>query len=455
VKDLVGVVWTRAGGKSVKMGDLVVTDQESRFTYEDGYAEIGLPGLGTLYSPQLFAGTTIPFMRREGFDLHPPLQGLIPAASDTNFQRQLALRWLEKRDITIPPSGLEQDWLVLTQTGHGGIGHLDMFSSDQDADNWYAPGIEHRLHTIDTKFGFSLKHFLTWYDEVSAEYLGIIGPTPTVGGAIPKLPLSIPAAGWNNTIGLPTKKHTPGVTDVILKMEKNASYPGIVEIEALMLDLHEEAGFDVPRYWVSEIGEIPIIAVERFDRDKNNTPLVNETLLSIMAVASKGITRRDNATYEKVADLIKLANPPVISDKHGAAKHLLKRMVVAMLSGNGDLHLENLSLTGIMGDYRFTPVYDPTPMRAYSIHNMLTPMSFGNYGELDERGNSIHLRRALERFTRYLGLSADTLDQILESLQQVAASLPERIYQLNRLPVEHKDRLIKVIQQTTEEIMPK
>lgn len=446
MKDLHGVVWTRIGGEPCKMGDLTVTRQEARFTYMAEFAETGLPGLGVLYPTVLFAGTTIPFVRREGFNLHPPLQSLVPAASDSNFQRQLALRWLESRGLAVAGKGLEQDWQVLTSTGHGGIGHLDVFTDDRSATDWYEDVQEHHLYTIDQDFGFSLKSFLSWYDQRSAAYLSIIGPTPTVGGAIPKLPLSIPVGGWNGQIGLPTRRSTPGVTDVILKMEKDTAYPGLVELEALALDLHREAGFDTPRHWLTEIGEIPVIAVERFDRDADSRPLVNETLLSVIATAKKEVTRRDGADYEQIASLIHLARFPLFSDKKRAARHLLKRLLLAIFSGNGDLHLENLSLGGIPGGYQFSPVYDPTPMRAYSIHNMLTPMSFGGYGDLDEKGQPVHLRLALQRFTRALGLRADTLDKLLDELQPVVQPLPDRINSLSRLPAEHKDRLIGIVQ---------
>ena len=54
---------------------------------------------------------------------------------------------------------------------------------------------------------------------------------------------------------------------------------------------------------------------------------------------------------------------------------------MALLTGNGDLHLENLSIIDRGEGPCFSPVYDPTPMRAYSIHNMLSVMPFGDYGE--------------------------------------------------------------------------
>ncbi|WP_457666185.1 HipA domain-containing protein [Thiolapillus sp.] len=451
MKDLQGVVWTRIGGQPLKMGNLSVTDREARFTYTPHFAQSGLPGLGVLYPATLFGDTTIPFVRRAGFNLHPPLQSLVPAAGDSNFQRQLALRWLESQGIVIAEKGLLQDWQVLTRTGHGGIGHLDVFSDDARAEDWYADSQDHSLYTIDRDFGFSLKSFLSWYDQSSAACLSIIGPTPTVGGAIPKLPLSIPASGWSGQIGLPTRRRTPGVIDVILKMEKDTAYPGLVELEALALDLHREAGFDTPRYWLAEIGEVPVIAVERFDRDVNNSPQVNETLLSVLATAKKDITRRDGADYEQIASLIQLARFPLFADKKQAATHLLRRLLLALFSGNGDLHLENLSLTGEPAAYGFSPVYDPTPMRAYSIHNMLAPMSFGGYGDLDEQGSPIHLRLALERFTARLGLRVTTLDRLIQELQPVVASLPDRISGLSRLPVEHKDRLISVVTGTFSE----
>ncbi len=44
--DREAVIWTRLGGQANRMGRLYVTDTESRFTYDEDYMTLNLPGMG-------------------------------------------------------------------------------------------------------------------------------------------------------------------------------------------------------------------------------------------------------------------------------------------------------------------------------------------------------------------------------------------------------------------------
>jgi len=55
IRDAHAVVWTRLSGTPVKMGELHVTESESRFVYELPFLDSGLPGLGLVLSPQIYA----------------------------------------------------------------------------------------------------------------------------------------------------------------------------------------------------------------------------------------------------------------------------------------------------------------------------------------------------------------------------------------------------------------
>ncbi|HEX5637729.1 MAG TPA: hypothetical protein VFY78_11615, partial [Gammaproteobacteria bacterium] len=234
--DKIAVVWTRLGPQPVKMGTLVVTDKESRFTYEPEFAKTGLRGLGMVYPPDQFT-TTISRPRNEYFDLLPPLQALVPPRSERNFQRALLQKYLASINLH-PKPGFDTDWEIMIRAGHGAIGHLDVFASDEAAHQWYATPSRKGLVEISDGFGFSLKEFMTWFDDDAKTLIDILGPTPSVGGAIPKLPLSIPATGWDGRIGLPTRFGDTGRIDIILKLENTATYPGLVELETLGLDMH-------------------------------------------------------------------------------------------------------------------------------------------------------------------------------------------------------------------------
>jgi serine/threonine-protein kinase HipA len=187
------------------------------------------------------------------------------------------------RNGTTPASGLEADWEILKVSGHGGIGHLDVFETDEKATDWYGVPARPELHDVTQESGFSLKDYLTWFDQDAETLMQVIGPTPSVGGAIPKLLVSIPESGWDGRIGLPARFGAQGLTDVVLKFEQPTVYPGLVELEALALDVHREAGFTVPRHWVVEFNGVPALAVERFDRDRNKNPLFTESLYSVLA----------------------------------------------------------------------------------------------------------------------------------------------------------------------------
>ena len=268
--DREAVVWTRLGGQPRRMGRIVVTDRECRFTYDPAYPDTGLPGLGVLYPPQRLAGHTLVWRRTAWFDLFPQLQAHIPPESEGGFQRRLILRYLERQGIR-PDPGFDSDWAILMVAGHGGIGHLDVFADDDRARQWYASPPPETWFDIGERLGVSLKAFLTWLDADAETLVATLGPTPSVGGAIPKLLLSIPDTGWDGRVGLPTRGAAPGRIDVVLKLEKPA-YPGIAELEGLALDIHREAGFDVPRHWLAEVAGLPAITAYQLSVNRGACP---------------------------------------------------------------------------------------------------------------------------------------------------------------------------------------
>ncbi len=443
--DREAVVWTRCGDAPLKMGRFTMTTTECRFSYEADYISSSLPGLGVLYKPDFVGTTTIAWKRSPYFDFLPQLQTLIPPASDDNFQRQLILSYLAQQD-QMPEPGFQSDWAILMVSGHGGIGHLDVFSDDEQARDWYANNRPSELFPVKNEFGFSLKEFLTWLDDsAGGTLLETLGPTPSVGGAIPKLLLSIPRDGWDGRIGLPTRGAVEGRTDVVLKFEKN-TYPGIVELEALALELHREAGFDVPRYWTTQINGMPAIAIERYDRDSKGKPLFTETLYSVLATGDSRISNHYSSSYDAIGNAIDRSPIPIVSEPMQAKLHLLKRLLMSFVSGNGDLHLENLSLVQCGEQICFSPVYDPTPMRAYSRHNMLSVMPFGNYGELDASDTPVDFTRAVSGLSKNLGINRNVLKEMLEEVLHVSRDYEEQIQSLLSLPADNKNHLGKIIQ---------
>lgn len=451
-RDRQAVVWTRQTGKPVKMGRLYLTESDCRFTYELDYLSLQQPGLGLLYAPEIVQESTIVRPRTEFFDFLPPIQSLVPPKGEHNFQRKLVLTYLAKKGIQ-PSSGLEADWEILKISGHGAIGHLDVFENDDKALQWYATPPAAELFQVSEDLGFSLKEMLSWLDQDASELINIIGPTPSVGGAIPKILLSIPETGWDNRIGLPSRGLAPQMTDVVVKFEQNTAYPGINELEALALDVHKQAGFKVPRYWLSDMRGIPVLAVERFDRDAANTPIFMETLYSVLATGDADITHHYSYSYDAIGTAIDKSPMAIISQRKEGKEHLMKRLVLSLLTGNGDLHLENLSVLLSQGEAEFTPVYDPTPMRAYSIHDMLSVMPFGDYGQLvNDSDEPINLTQAIQRLARHLNITAGQTQEIIHSSLQVTQDYADKVSELKTLPVLNKNNLIKIVNKMREKI---
>ena len=315
------------------------------------------------------------------------------------------------------------------------------------ATDWYAVPARPELHDVTQESDFSLKDYLTWFDQDAEALMQVIGPTPSVGGAIPKLLVSIPASGWDGRIGLPSRFGTQGLIDVVLKFEQPAVYPGLVELEALALDVHREAGFTVPRHWVVEFNGVPALAVERFDRDASKNPLFTESLYSVLASGDARITHNYSYSYDAVGTAIDRSPIDFVTDRDAAKRHLLARLLMALLTGNGDLHLENLSIVGTEGVLAFSPVYDPTPMRAYAIHNLLSVMPFGGYGETDATsGEATGLVNAVRNLAKNLGITPSVLEEMTGKALKATADYSERLRTLTSLPEANCENLVAIVE---------
>ena len=117
---------------------------------------------------------------------------------------------------------------------------------------------------------------------------------------------------------------------------------------------------------------------------------------------------------------------------------------MALLTGNGDLHLENLSITCCNSVKGFSWIYDPAPMRAYAQHDMLSVMPFGEYGETPDGSESpITLKQAVERFAKSCGLIRSQTEEIIEDALAKTSAFSSRVGELKTVPDENKERLIK------------
>jgi serine/threonine-protein kinase HipA len=96
----------------------------------------------------------------------------------------------------------------------------------------------------------------------------------------------------------------------------------------------------------------------------------------------------------------------------------------------------------VAGEAQFSPVYDPTPMRAYSMHNMLCAVPFGGYGEGTGEGDA--LLQACSNFAASLSLTKSDVEDIAGELLSLTGNYPERVDAIDSLPGENRARLIEI-----------
>ncbi|MBI1424249.1 MAG: hypothetical protein GC149_12330 [Gammaproteobacteria bacterium] len=434
------VIWTRLTGLPQKMGDLVLTDDRASFTYTQDYLASGQPGFCLLGDGAIWGGDSVTYPISERIPVFPRLLALIPGNNPRNLQRRHYLDLLRARLGKEPPPGIDTEWLLLLMGGHGGIGHIDVFEGDLAAEAWYRHAMhgngEHVAvtHTDRSELWRMLKHNVldenVDFDPQLVEQT--LGPTPSVGGMIPKLLVAIdsaqPATGFY-------PPGTQGKRDVVLKVEP-PEYHGLLDLEALCLDVHRAAGFTVPAYHRFDDDELHFLAVERFDR-VDGRPLPMESLFSVIATGDHHFRETGDILLEELGDVLgRLAE--VVTLPADTGEQVYRRILMALLTGNGDLHLDNLALLGGIQDCRLAPVYDPSPMRAWPRHNLVSAIPFDPSGYQDHGDYFVVLGK---RF----GLSPKQTQHCIDESLHATTTYAEQVMALTRVPVRQRQQLQDIV----------
>ena len=464
MSDRFAVIWTRTGEGPVKMGSLVYTGTETRFSYERDFVATGGHGLSIALSPVLFG--TQPFVHRSDslFPLPPRLMAYVPGHGADNLQRRLYTGMLRLRppgmaevletqeqfpgrapaSLAPPRTPFDDDWDILMLTGRDGIGHLDLFRDDRDALAHYAGAARTKPESLGARsslwqhFTHGLDHDFS-PDEIR-HIADALGPTPSAEGMIPKLLVSIPDAPvWDGRFTAPgvgtLENHA--YRDVLLKITPR-DYPGVTYLEALCYDVHRELGFRTPRYWLGDFDGLNTLAVERFDR-MHGLPIPMESIFSVFAMA-RFISRQSDLSMEELGrNLIRLGQLGI--DQAAVRAEVFRRFVAALYTGNGDLHLRNLSFLGGGEHVLISPVYDPAPMRAWDRHNLLSALPF-------DPAHRSGLRAAVARLgTLSFGLSAASADQLIDEIEQGTQDYAQRVESLILVPAATRKRLADRVRQ--------
>lgn len=145
----------------------------------------------------------------------------------------------------------------------------------------------------------------------------------------------------------------------------STSFPGVSENEYANLALAEAIGMDVPERELvdqSEFEGIPeefrtlsdgkVLLVKRFDRSTGGTRIHIEDFAQVFGVYPSG--KYEGAAYHDIAAALGVAISPA------AALEFVRRLALAVITGNGDMHLKNWSLIypGVGDKPALAPVYD-------------------------------------------------------------------------------------------------
>lgn len=264
----------------------------------------------------------------------PHLRSMIPPRHAGNIQRRIQQLLFEKRGLELRGRPLiEQDWLSLIHFGHNGIGALDVFPTDHAANEYYAKRVsQHSWDDLPSLVRFALN-------------------TATISDI--QRVMEIPATG------IPGVQPKVMLDEWIVKLN-SPSFPGLLALESLAYALHRQAGCEVPETQLFEVEGMQVLASRRFDRDAGIAiPL--ESVYSIMESRDPGrVQCNTDASVEDVFCLLRALRSPEDSQPEA-----YRRFILAVLTGNGDQHLENISVLGSRADSKLSPLYDPAPMRAY------------------------------------------------------------------------------------------
>ena len=256
------------------------------------------------------------------------------------------------------------------------------FETDEVATAYYAGRSNLRQRGTGTsEFWFAFQKFVeqTANEEEENAVIETLGPTPGVSGFVPKLISQISLDSQQAWSG---KLFGAQSIPAIVKLEQRL-YPGLLALEALSYDYHRRAKtFDVPRTWLTTLehhGEtVTLLASERFDR-KGDQSVPQESFFSLLHTGNRHKYHcNTDGSMEDLAKILTVLGLP-IKDRD----EWYQRFVMAILTGNGDLHTENMAVVGGKGQAHLSPLYDPAPMRAYrgrASHDILSALPFSEIG---------------------------------------------------------------------------
>lgn len=459
MRDLSGVFWTRALGRPRKLGSFVITEREFRLQYDEDASD--LPPYSLLLPTRSYAHRPHVHERNEFLDVPAFLWSKIPPPSASgeapNIQRRMYLRSLIAAGRK-PAPGIETDYEILMLSGRDGVGHLDVFRSDDDARRFYrgrrklarSPKVISEETDLWNMVGLAVADAID--DESILDLVATaVAPTPSIAGMIPKLAVTLPDAPvWDGTVSSPGVASANGqpFVEAIVKIEPR-HYPSLAALEHLAFETHRRLGFETPRTWRHTTADgLELIAIERFDR-KNGFPLAMESFFSILSLAAgnrNSILTPIEGSYEMVVKAMFLRDPAVLSNPKRDIEDFIRRMAVSLLTGNGDMHLENIAVVSNGKEHRLSPVFDPAPMRAYPRHGQLSALAWFRGEPRPSIGIPGNIGDRFSDLARIAEIENDRLVELMEDVFDATADYLEAVTDAHDIQEGVKKEIINAIE---------
>lgn len=199
----------------------------------------------------------------------------------------------------------------------------------------------------------------------------------------------VPIANDSN-IEYPEEHTAVPLKTVIVKAE-GGDYPGLARNEFFCMSVAEEAGFDVPKFWLSDDGHL--FLTSRFDRQPDGTALGFEDMAVLTGRTEK---QKYEGSYEMIARAVETFSG---DDSVAQLKKLFKRVALSCWLRDGDAHLKNFGMLyeTPAAARRLAPIYDVVCTDVYPELDGLMALklnkskTFPNNEDLIEYGNRLGL----------------------------------------------------------------
>ena len=172
--------------------------------------------------------------------------------------------------------------------------------------------------------------------ETAADLRYLQGKGTSLGGMRPKCTV-VDEDGWL-AIG-----KFPSVTDT----------RSVTRGEVLALQLATQAGIAAAPARITQLGDVPVAVIRRFDRDGANGRIPYQSAASMLQAS-----REEDRSYTEIADILRAYGHMPTQD----VQQLWRRMVFNLLVTNVDDQLQNLGFLHVeRGLWRLAPAFDLNP----------------------------------------------------------------------------------------------